>query len=184
MISALFRRITSPHNGHSLAAIDFSLVGPYGTSSPMKNGHTFRPSGGGILPALDAQHDESRCFDDEVIVDFPSVAPAVDRIRQAFLADERARPLEAAIQLSSRDALDGVTVPLSVPVRRTCAECGGRGGNWVDSCRRCEGSGNELVPHKLQVTVPAGVVDGTRVHFTVTPPHHHPTRIQLNIGVV
>ena len=135
------------------------------------NGHTFRPSDDGTLTASDdPQQDESRCFDDEVIVDFPSVAPAVDRIRQAFL--------------SSRDALEGVTVPLSVRVRRTCGESGGRGGNWVDACGRCEGSGHELVPHQLQVTVPAGVVDGTRVHFTVTPPHHQPTRIQLHIGVV
>ena len=184
MISDSCRRITSPHSGHSLAGIDFSPVGPYGTSSPMKNGHTFRPSGGGMLTALDVQQDESRCFDDEVIVDFPSVAPALDRIRQAFLADEHIRQVQAAIQLSSRDALDGVTVPLSVGVQQTCAECGGRGGNWVESCRRCDGSGNELVPHQLQVTVPAGVVDGTRVHFTVKPPHHQPTRIQLHIGVV
>ena len=174
----------SPHSGHSFAGIDFSPVGTYGTSSPM-NGHTFRPSDDGTLTASDdPQQDESRCFDDEVIVDFPSVAPAVDRIRQAFLAEERARPLEAQIQLSSRDALEGVTVPLSVRVRRTCGECGGRGGNWVDACGRCEGSGHELVLHQLQVTVPAGVVDGTRVHFTVTPPHHQPTRIQLHIGVV
>ena len=71
MISDSCRRITSPHSGHSLAGIDFSPVGPYGTSSPMKNGHTFRPSGGGMLTALDVLQDESRCFDDEVIVDFP-----------------------------------------------------------------------------------------------------------------
>lgn len=147
------------------------------------SGHTFRPSGGMLTALDDPQQDESRCFDDEVIVDFPSVAPALDRIRQAFLADERMLQVQAAIQLSSRDALDGVTVPLSVRVPRTCADCGGRGGNWVDSCGRCEGSGNELVPHQLQVTVPAGVVDGTRVQFTVTPPHHQPTRVQLHIGV-
>jgi hypothetical protein len=148
------------------------------------NGHTFRPSGDGTLAAIDAaQQDESRCFDDDVIVDFPSVAPAVDRIRNAFLADERAMPLDAVIQLSSRDALEGVTVPLSVRVWRTCAECGGRGGNWVEACGRCQGIGSALVPHQLQVTVPAGVVDGTCVLFTVTPPHHQPTRIQLHIGV-
>jgi hypothetical protein len=42
------------------------------------NGHTFRPSANGTLTASDdLQPDESRCFDDEGIVDFPSVAPAV-----------------------------------------------------------------------------------------------------------
>lgn len=127
--------------------------------------------------------DEARCFADEVIVDFPSVAPALNRMRQAFLADERARPAQAAIQLSSRDAFEGVTVPLSVSVRYTCLACGGRGESWTESCLRCKGSGHELVPHQLQVTVPAGVIDGTNVRFTVMTPHDQPTPVELRIAV-
>jgi hypothetical protein len=132
----------------------------------------------------DQPWNEARVFADEVIVDFPSVAPAVDRIRYAFLADERASTaLQAAIELSYSDASAGVTVPLSVNVRRTCGACGGRGGSWCDACVHCSGTGTELVPHQLQVTVPAGVSDGTKFHFTVKPPDHHPTRIQLRISV-
>jgi hypothetical protein len=135
------------------------------------------------LAARDARADAVTCFEDEVIVDFPSVAPAVDRIRAAFLADERPAVHHAAIQLSSRDAYDGVTVPLIVEVRRTCAACAGRGGSWTESCRRCAGSGHELVPHQLQVTVPPGVSDGTRVQLTVTAPFQQTTRIELRIAV-
>jgi hypothetical protein len=148
------------------------------------HGHTFRPFGGMLTAAPDdAQRNDANCFADEVIVDFPSVAPALDRIRRSFLAEEQALPFRTAIQLSSRDASEGVTIPLSVRVRRTCHECGGRGGNWSSACERCEGSGHELVPHHLQVTVPAGVVDGTSVHFTLEPPHNPPTRIELRIAV-
>jgi hypothetical protein len=131
----------------------------------------------------DAPPDEGKCFADEVVVDFPSVAPAVARIRRSFLAEEQGLPFRTAIQLSSRDAIEGVTVPLSVRVRRTCHQCGGRGGNWSSACGLCGGSGLELVPHHLQVTVPAGVVDGTSVYFTVEPPHNPPTRIELRIAV-
>jgi hypothetical protein len=149
-------------------------------------GHTFRPFRRGPAATLVTAggHDEGSCFDDEVIVDFPSVAPAVDRIRSAFLAGERSTPLSAAVRLSSSDALAGVTLPLSVPVRCTCRRCGGRGESWTEACERCAGSGTEVLNHQLQVTVPPGVIDGTRVQFTVTPPQHPPTRVELHIAVV
>ena len=54
-------------------------------------GNTFRPIGAGsvaIVGGTDSRPDAS-CFADEVVIDFPSVAPAVDRMRSAFLADER-----------------------------------------------------------------------------------------------
>ena len=185
MISDSRSFIDSPQSGHSFAGIDISLIGTYGTSSPMR-GHTSRPFDGNMLTAAtdDQPWNEARVFADEVIVDFPSVAPAVDRIRHSFLADERAATsLQAAIELSYSDASAGVTVPLSVNVRRTCGACGGRGGSWCDACAHCSGTGTELVPHQLQVTVPAGVSDGAKFHFTVKPPDHHPTRIQLRISV-
>ena len=148
-------------------------------------GHTFPPFRSSIAAesGTDAGAAESSCFADEVVVDFPSVAPAVDRIRHAFLADERGRPVRAAIRLSHRDALDGTTVPLSVPVRCTCRGCGGRGESWTESCVRCAGSGTEVLDHQVQVTVPAGVEHGTRVQFVVTPPQHPPTRIELRIAI-
>src|SRR6185503_3561910 len=108
--------MASPHIGHSLSGIDFSSGGPYRTLSPMR-GHTFRPFGGdsiAVMTGEDPRHDAS-CFADEVVVDFPSVAPAVDRMRTAFLADERPSAFSAAIRLTSREARDGVTMPVEVP---------------------------------------------------------------------
>jgi hypothetical protein len=147
-------------------------------------GHTFRPSRGGSLAALDAEdrHDTS-CFADEVIIDFPSVAPAVHRIRRAFLAEERSSAVNAAIQLSHREAFYGAIVPLEVPVRCTCHGCGGRGETWTEPCGRCAGSGFELKRHHVRVMVPAGVLDGALFHFLVAPRHTPPTRIELRVLV-
>ena len=148
-------------------------------------GNTFRPFGGNRLAVMTG--DESRhganCFADEVIVDFPSVAPAVDRVRSAFLSDERAEAHQATIELSAREAADGATRPLDVPVRCICAACGGRGESWTECCSRCAGSGIELLRHQLQVTLPPGVGDGARFHFTVTPRHNPSTRIELHVLV-
>jgi hypothetical protein len=145
---------------------------------------TFRAFGStAAAVAGGAIRDDGSCFADEVVIDFPSVAPAVDRLRSAFLADERVAALKAAIQLSPREAMAGATVPLEVPVRLTCQSCGGRGETWTEPCARCAGSGTELLRHQLQVSVPAGVLDGARFHFTVTPRHDPPTRIELHVLV-
>jgi uncharacterized protein (DUF1330 family) len=177
-------RITSPHIGHSFAGIDFSLGGPYRNSSFM-GWNTFRPFGGHALAVHggeETRHDR-RWFADEVVVDFPSVAPAVERMRSAFLADERAATMTAAIQLSRREAHEGATVPFAVPVRCTCHECGGRGETWAQPCTRCAGRGTELLHHQVHVTVPAGVEDGACFHFSVAPRHDLATRIELRVLV-
>jgi hypothetical protein len=148
-------------------------------------GNAFRPFGGdriAVLAADDTRH-ESDCFADEVVIDFPSVATAVDRVRTGFLIEEGPAPLVATIQLSRREAVEGATLPIDVPVRCTCGACGGRGESWTEACSRCAGTGTEVFRHQLQVTLPAGVGDGTRFHFTVTPRHNPSTRIELHVLV-
>ena len=148
-------------------------------------GRAFRPFGSDSIAVMtgdDSRHDVN-CFDDDVVVDFPSISHAVDRIRSAFVADERPSALATTLRLSAHDARQGLTAPLEVPVRCLCRRCGGRGESWTESCAQCEGSGTELFRHHLQVTVPAGVCDGARFHFVLTPRHHPPTRIELHIFV-
>ncbi len=133
--------------------------------------------------AIDDRGLSAECFADEVVIDFPSMLPAVDRIRSAFVAEERPLPLRAAIGLSRREARYGALVPLEVPVRSTCRHCGGRGGSWSEACSHCNGSGVELRRHRLKVAVPAGVMDGARFLFTVAPRRYPPTRIELRVFV-
>lgn len=191
MICDSRNRMISPHIGHSLPAIDFSSSDPYRTPSPMR-GHTHRghrpqDSGHSGEPAAVMTRDDSRldvnCFADEVIVDFPSVAPAVERIRRAFLADERPDALRAVVELTDSEAANGVTIPFSVPVQCTCIECGGRGESWTETCAACRGCGFQLIRHPVQVTVPAGVRDGARFCFTVTQRPNRSTRVELSVVV-
>jgi hypothetical protein len=145
---------------------------------------TFRPRGGDSVAVMagEDRHDAS-CFADEVAIDFPSVDLALARIRRAFLADERPTQVRTTVRLSDREARTGATVPLDVSVHCTCRCCGGRGESWTETCRQCDGSGAELVHQPLQVTLPAGVPDGARFLFSVTPRQNITTRIELHVLV-
>src|SRR4051812_35462969 len=104
---------------------------------------------------------ETDCFADEVAIDFPSVAHLVARVRRSFLADasgERADTVKTEICLSTEDAHRGAVVPVTVMLRATCAECGGRGETWAERCRGCDGSGHAVVPRRLYVTVPPRIL--------------------------
>jgi len=50
-------------------------------------------------------------------------------------------------------------------VERTCPSCGGSGQVIRDPCRSCGGSGRVQREKILQVTIPAGVEDGTRIRL-------------------
>jgi hypothetical protein len=125
--------------------------------------------------------DRSWCAD-EVHIDFPSIPPAVDRIRAGFTGEE-SEPLAAEITLSRREADQGATVPLDVPVRAACPLCGGRGESWMESCRACAGSGESLFQHRVRLSVPAGVTDGARFSFRLTSPLAVPTRVEVRVEV-
>src|SRR5262245_29820392 len=149
------------------------------------SGDAFRPLGGepvALVSTDDGRVDVS-CYADEVVIDFPSVALAVDRIRRGFLVDEPPPRWHTRVRVSSSEARRGVTVPLEVPVRLTCHQCGGRGESWTEPCARCHATGMLLLHHVVQVTIPAGVIDGDRFHFSVVPRHHSPTRIALQVRI-
>jgi hypothetical protein len=129
-------------------------------------------------------HDRFESFADEVAIDFPSIAVAVDRMRDAFLGpDEPGRPLSAEIMLSRREALDGAIVPLDVPVRRVCPSCGGRGETWAEPCGPCDGTGEALGRHLVRLIVPPHVVDGVRFHLRVSSPFAPLTRVEVRVAV-
>jgi hypothetical protein len=148
------------------------------------SGDAFRPLGEPVaLVSTDDTRVDVSCFADEVVIDFPSVALAVDRIRRGFLVDEPPPRWHATLHVSANEARRGVTTPLEVPVRLTCHQCGGRGESWTEDCSRCRGTGTLLLHHVVQVTIPAGVMDGDRFFFSVVPRHHTPTRIELHVRV-
>jgi DnaJ-class molecular chaperone len=120
---------------------------------------------------------------DEIAIDFPSVSSVLDRMRDSFFRGERETALSAEVILSPQEAFHGASVPLHVPLRRTCPRCGGRGEVWGDRCGSCEGSGYALRRRLLTVSVPAGVVDGTQFSFSVSPPRGPRTRVDVRVAV-
>jgi molecular chaperone DnaJ len=51
-------------------------------------------------------------------------------------------------------------------IARTCSACEGSGQVVTDPCTTCRGEGRVLKTKKLEVKVPAGVEDGTRMRYT------------------
>jgi hypothetical protein len=120
---------------------------------------------------------------DEVDIDFPSIPAAVERIRAGFVDEQVASPLRAEIRLSPREAIDGVTVPLDVPVRSSCGSCGGRGESWMEWCRACGGTGESLARHRVRVSVPPGVSHGARLRISVSSALAVPTRVEIFVAI-
>jgi molecular chaperone DnaJ len=50
-------------------------------------------------------------------------------------------------------------------VARTCPTCGGAGRVISDPCSKCKGEGRQMREHRVDVTVPPGVEDGTRMRY-------------------
>ncbi len=123
---------------------------------------------------------------DEVAIDFPSMAPIVARMRAAFFAAAGERGVatrRAEVELTAQQADQGVRVPLELTVPHTCPACGGRGESWTDRCGLCDGSGAGFLSHRLHFRVPPGVRHGTRLRYSVTPPHAFETHIEVRIAV-
>ncbi len=120
---------------------------------------------------------------DEIAIDFPSVSSVLDRMRSSFFGAAVAAGLSAEIELTPEEAFWGVSVPLDIPLRQTCGGCGGRGEVWEQWCMTCGGDGDVSAAHALRLRVPAGVREGTRFRFSVTPPGALPTTVEVRITV-
>ena len=155
----------------------------------MRNSSTrFRDDGRAARPvAVYPEPRISAWFRDEVAIDFPSLDEAVERMRDAFLApmlENDVHPeLSAELRISAREAFDGVTLPLDVPIRKLCSACGGRGEDWPERCDKCDGAGHAIARHPVRLIVPARVHDGDRFSLSVCAPSASPTRVEVRIAV-
>ena len=50
-------------------------------------------------------------------------------------------------------------------IARTCTACGGTGSVISDPCHKCRGEGRAEQQHEINVSIPAGVEDGTRIRY-------------------
>jgi len=127
------------------------------------------------------------CFADEIAIDFPSVEPAVERMRDAFLGEHAAEVVDGVhrseLRVTRREASDGLVVPVEVPVRGLCPACGGRGETWTGCCDACAGTGGSLVHRSIRVSLPPGLRSGDRIRFRVSSPDAAAVRVELRIAV-
>jgi hypothetical protein len=123
-------------------------------------------------------------FADEIAIDFPSVDQLIDRVREGFLGEPFApEMLTAEVSVSARDAITGTIVPLEIPLRGTCAECGGRGETWAEPCVACRGSGNWFLRRSLRFLVPPGVSDGARFRFRVGSARAASVSVEVRVAI-
>jgi len=74
--------------------------------------------------------------------------------------------IESPIEVTLEEAYHGSTRLMQLQTQEPCTACGGTGrvGNRV--CTICAGAGVKLNPRRLEVKIPAGVKDGSRIRIT------------------
>lgn len=70
-------------------------------------------------------------------------------------------PLEATLE----EAANGTTRTLQMQVPETCTVCGGTGQVAGATCHVCQGLGSKIELKRLEVKIPAGVQEGSRVRI-------------------
>ncbi len=71
--------------------------------------------------------------------------------------------LETEVQLTLQEVLTGVTKRVNLREPQTCPTCQGHGSLRGRTCTACQGSGTTTAFKTIEVRIPAGVQDGTRV---------------------
>jgi molecular chaperone DnaJ len=78
---------------------------------------------------------------------------------------QRGQDIESPIEVSLEEAYLGSTRVIQFQLGEPCTACGGTGrvGNRV--CTICNGTGQKLSPRRLEVKIPVGVKDGSRIRI-------------------
>ena len=132
--------------------------------------------------------DVAAALDDDVAKDFPSMATMARIVPQMcavfFSAEAGVGETHTThVELTPKDAIDGVRIPFRLGVRPTCPMCGGRGEIWEDPCGVCAGTGAGRLSYQLHLPVPPGIRHGACLRFSVTPPFSAETRVELHIAI-
>ncbi len=77
----------------------------------------------------------------------------------------RGEDVESEIELSLEEAFQGVTRSIRVSGSAVCANCGGTGTAGQGFCAQCGGTGATPEEKTLEVRVPAGVKEGSRIRL-------------------
>ena len=78
---------------------------------------------------------------------------------------QRGQHMESTIEVTLEEAYHGSRRVIQLQTEEFCTACGGTGrvGNRV--CTICSGAGGKVIPRRLEVKIPAGVRDGSRIRI-------------------
>jgi DnaJ-class molecular chaperone len=71
--------------------------------------------------------------------------------------------IDYPLDLTLEEASNGTTRTLSMQVPETCTTCGGTGQVAGATCHVCQGLGSKIEAKRIEVKIPAGVQEGSRV---------------------
>lgn len=77
----------------------------------------------------------------------------------------RGRDIEHSVEVTLEEAYSGASRVLSFENRQACSGCGGTGMIQNMPCSICRGSGVEMGEKRIEVKIPAGVKNGSRVRI-------------------
>ena len=127
-----------------------------------------------------------------ILYDFGTINPSFEALRDRLLRNftergvpkaERVETLTAEIRLSPYEALQGVIVPVGIPVFVRCAACGGPGRGWFSQCLSCRGQGMVETERVVNVRIPSHVRDGAIVEVPLHGLGIHNFSLRLHIRI-
>jgi molecular chaperone DnaJ len=78
---------------------------------------------------------------------------------------QRGQDAEFPIKLTVEEAASGTVKQLAINKETICQYCGGTGISGNQYCQGCHGQGKSFKPRKLDVTVPPGVRNGSKIRM-------------------
>ncbi|MCH7809426.1 MAG: J domain-containing protein [Chloroflexi bacterium] len=77
----------------------------------------------------------------------------------------RGQNVEYVTEITLEEAFQGTTRTLNLQGEESCGTCGGGGEIAGAVCHECQGAGSVARPKRIEVKIPAGARDGTRVRI-------------------
>ncbi|MCX5993457.1 MAG: DnaJ domain-containing protein [Chloroflexi bacterium] len=78
-------------------------------------------------------------------------------------APRRGQDIEHQVEVTLEEAYNGTRRVMELQAEQACAACQGQGRTKNGVCQQCRGAGRVIKPRRLEVKIPAGVKDGSKV---------------------
>jgi DnaJ-class molecular chaperone len=80
-------------------------------------------------------------------------------------APRRGQDIEHQVDVTLEEAYNGTRRVMELQAEQVCATCQGQGRTKSGVCQQCRGAGRVIKPRRLEVKIPAGVKEGSRVRI-------------------